>query len=462
MLKNHCLILTLLLLSSVLYGQTETPTGYPALIPSNITAFDIDDGLPVSCTYSSFVDDAGRIWINPCFFQEEHRSIDVYQFDGLESHAITWENIPPEIEGQAAVFGQNEAGHFIGFFRRSPYFFTFDPESHQAAYFSIPDSSGAIWNMSVNSKKEVIIYGVEEGLHLIYLWKGGDLKELARLPRRTWYRDEMFIPSMQLITDNHFWFFDYYSTDPDSIAPGDFADQLGAMVKIDLKTGLVDEYKISDIYGGKVPLPNWLVYPVRVEERANGEIHFFFAAWLQHFKWIPETDTFQKYKVFPSLYPENILFSNSHFLIQSDAVGNLLYYYQNAAKEYVAILVDPEGKSYDYSQVLNRAVDQSRFVNGFVKYLQAKDFRKKVYICTEGGIIAVNLKFYQSIVIASENKPTRAITELGPDHYFLIREGGGGHATVKLHRRTGKVELIQLNFYLQLPRSRSPPQIILH
>ena len=73
--KGLIICFLLLLGGSFLYGQD-----IPVLYPATISTYDIDDGLPISCTEDGLLDFDGRLWINACHRQEEHQTIDFFQF----------------------------------------------------------------------------------------------------------------------------------------------------------------------------------------------------------------------------------------------------------------------------------------------------------------------------------------------------------------------------------------------
>ncbi|MCB0621526.1 MAG: hypothetical protein KDC41_23110, partial [Saprospiraceae bacterium] len=96
------------------------------MYPSHLTVYDIDAGMPISCAWNGFMDGQGRLWINPCFGQEEHRTIGFYQFDGQHSESIYWDELPAGAEkGQANLVGSAADGELYGFFRRTGHFFFF-------------------------------------------------------------------------------------------------------------------------------------------------------------------------------------------------------------------------------------------------------------------------------------------------------------------------------------------------
>lgn len=60
----------------------------PKLYPSSFTAYDIDQGLPISCIDKLFVDAKGRLFISPCKFQDIYNKPNFYQYDGNKSWFI--------------------------------------------------------------------------------------------------------------------------------------------------------------------------------------------------------------------------------------------------------------------------------------------------------------------------------------------------------------------------------------
>ena len=62
-----CFILCLL--AGLAHGQRSD--SLLKLYPSNLTAYDLEDGLPISCVYDGLMDRQGRFWVNACFGQTE-------------------------------------------------------------------------------------------------------------------------------------------------------------------------------------------------------------------------------------------------------------------------------------------------------------------------------------------------------------------------------------------------------
>ncbi|MCB0643988.1 MAG: hypothetical protein KDC44_20215, partial [Phaeodactylibacter sp.] len=404
----------------------------PQLAPANVSSYDIDVGLPLSCTNSCEVDRQGRLWINPCFSQEEHRTVNFFQFDGREAYSVTWPALPPGTEGQATIVGQEQTGRLIGFFRNTHYCFRFDPESHEVQLFSLPSAKSDILHMALNPSGVIVVYAVNSGEHQLYRLQDDRLADLVTLPLKGSVPGNNLLPHLHLLTENNYWFFDYELEFETLNLPEDYAQRLGTLKRIDLATGTVTSFSLQQIMGDEIPFPIALVPSVRLEGDRQGHVHLFLAPWLRHFELDPNSETFREYQVFENLADQMVDSRYQYFFMMSDEVGNFLYAFYNKDRAYEGVLVDTAGNWYDYSSVLNAAVDRSRFEEGVIYHIKSRDLRKQLFVCMEGGIAAVELKFYNAIRVFSWGKPTRAIVELRPNTYYFVREGDKGAALLAL------------------------------
>ncbi len=178
MLRNGSILFVVLWEAICCSGEmkAQAGAGMPRLDPSNISVFDVDAGLPISCTFEGLFDPAGRFWINPCYNQEEHRTVNFYRFDGIQSTFIEWENFPDSLKGQAVLSGFTKTGELFGFFRGTGTSFFFDPDTRRGHFLRL-DTAGAMINfMGFNGVHGLLMHALSPTNHLVYRIDRGQLQ----------------------------------------------------------------------------------------------------------------------------------------------------------------------------------------------------------------------------------------------------------------------------------------------
>lgn len=208
-----CLII--LFFCNSLHLDAQNDAILPELKAANVTAFDIDQGLPISCTFNGFVDKDGRLWINPCFAQTEHQTVPFYHYDGITSQLAMWDSLPQELDGQAAISGLDKTGWLHGFFRKTDKFFLFNPDTYQTRIFSLDNPEAKILFTSYADGPQMIIYAISGSEHLLHALEGDSVRLLQVLQmepnepeaysRSAYLRQNQFYQT-QLIHGNDFWF----------------------------------------------------------------------------------------------------------------------------------------------------------------------------------------------------------------------------------------------------------------
>ena len=69
-------------------GRAQETEQFPSIQPASVTAYDLEDGLPMTCTESVYEDPTGRLWLNPCRIQDIHQELGFYMFDGKRSYQV--------------------------------------------------------------------------------------------------------------------------------------------------------------------------------------------------------------------------------------------------------------------------------------------------------------------------------------------------------------------------------------
>ena len=207
------LIILLICKSTFLFAQENVTL--PLLKAANVTAFDIDEGLPISCAFNGLLDTEGRLWINPCFAQTEHQTVPFYQYDGVTSQLVKWDSLPNGFDGQAAFSGLLQSGWIYGFFRKTDRFFLFNPDTHNTRFYSLDKPGAEILHVGHSDRQQLTIYAVSEMEHLLYRLNGDSARLLYSLPmiqgEPEVYRKSAYLRlnqtyQTQLVHGDDFWF----------------------------------------------------------------------------------------------------------------------------------------------------------------------------------------------------------------------------------------------------------------
>ncbi|MCB0533197.1 MAG: hypothetical protein H6574_14020 [Lewinellaceae bacterium] len=89
MFRGSLICFLLVLLPLLAAGQA--PGFSPKLLPSSVTVYDIDRGLPISCMDDVYIGPKGQLWINPCRNQDIYQNLSFYAYDGEKANIISLE-----------------------------------------------------------------------------------------------------------------------------------------------------------------------------------------------------------------------------------------------------------------------------------------------------------------------------------------------------------------------------------
>lgn len=418
----------------VVFGQRQRRDSLPALQPSNIAVFDIDAGLPISCTVNGLIDKKGRLWVNPCYWQDEHKTVDFYQFNGTQSSFVAMENIPKElVDKQAVLSGYTKSGELFGFFRNTGASFFFNPETRESRFYYLDTKGAEIAFMGLTQAFGIITQGFSATQHLVYQLEQDKFQLLLSLPRTDTDNTDPFYSSgsKPILTESELWFSNLgksrASTNEEAIA------SFGSVVQFNLATHAVRQYTLNELFGTTPPRPIEPELERRMASGNNGAILLFLRGWDQYLEVNPQSGAV--HPVYPFTYlnsvkkrkPVNAIYTLP--IIEQDQAGNLLFCFKNGP-QYEAVLQDKDGRRYNYAPVLNAALKVSRFdVGTTIHSILGKDFRRQVYVFSSSGLAVVELKLSDPIKVCLEGLATRAITEVSPMQFMVIPEGDWGILT---------------------------------
>lgn len=403
----------------------EAQTELLKALPSNLSIFDIDAGMPISCTKNGVFDSKGNLWINPCSAQEEHQTINFYRFDGHQSTFVEWQNFPDKVVGQAILSCVTRSGDLLGYFKGSGTGFYLNPQSRKAHFFTL-DSAEAVISFIGNTEAHgFIIHAFSPTNHLVFQYKNDQLKKIKAIPRRVGgTKSYNTILDQVLLTESDLWFIDPGKpTVP--LSSGVDEHQWSRLIRLNLDSREARFYDPANLFSGSPPPPvntgdDWVLV-----QGIQNTVLLYLSAWNQYFVIDPANDSVSRHDPIKEIvyFLEPTIRREGHFkvFIKRDLVGNLLFFYK-FQNESIAFLQDPKGRFYDYTPVLNTAREGSRLPRGGINDIQSRNFLKQAYIFMNAGLAVVDLKYSSLVSIRLAKTPVRAISEIEPGHYLTFPE----------------------------------------
>ena len=426
-----CTFLCLLLLPLVAGGQDWR--GFPKLYPSNITQFTQEDGMPITCTWNGMKDQKGRLWINPCFGQPEHQTINFYQFNGRRAEEIHWINQPEGATGQACLAGMLESGELYGYFRKTNHLFCFNPDTRETHFYRLGREQAEIMFMGFAPKHGLIVLAGYANRQLIYQLKQ-DKPELLLEYESTIDHDQevekdRFFPNFQLLAGDDLWFCEAW----DMVFSGTLRERL-KILRFNLQNHSLRPYTFDELFAGTPPPPELFRYRANLVEGPHGQV---LLADRDHVYQIDTSTGKAALRwVFPHAMDHNSYIFN--YRIAQDLAGNLLFLFPDNSNHYVGVLMDTSGQLFDYSEVLKATVEASRFENLLHYNVWSRDFRRNILAFQQGGVLAADLKFYGAITTSLTGSATRGIVEWKPGEYLVRPEEGDRFAFIGLRNFPGQ------------------------
>lgn len=454
MKRSSSLFFLLLLIGTWPFDGLWSQEELPKLLPSNLSVFDIDAGMPISCINNGLFGVNGTLWINPCSGQEEHQTINFYRFDGHQSALVEWQNLPEKVKGQAFLSCFTKSGVLIGYFRGSNTIFCFDPQSQATQYFTLDSIEAKISFIGITESHGVIVHAMTPNNHLIYQCPQGQPTLLKAIPRRVkGIKTNVLASDEMLLTETDLWVVRPIKEVNTQTLIENEPDLLG-LIRFNLSNHEVYEFNLKDLYPGKIPAPVRIEKGWVLAQGSHNKVILFLTAWSQFFLIDPVDNSVKKYQsegIGDILRSFNKKDFSARFFIKRDNIGNLLYYYKWRNDIY-AILEDTNGQYYDYSSILNTARKNSRFPQSGINDIISSNFLKQVYVFMNSGLAVVDIKYSSSISVRLDELAVRNISEIGPGQYFTFPEPADWFVQFK----TGEGTSDKFNYPYKFDCLRSP------
>ncbi|RLD19771.1 MAG: hypothetical protein DRI69_07650 [Bacteroidetes bacterium] len=387
---------------------------YPPLIAGHVSNYDIENGLTVTCTNSGVVDNAGRLWVNSCFMQEEHRTFNFYVFDGTETRYLDPTIIPDSIVGQAHLSGITKEGILFGYFRESDDFFEFDPVSGRMDYWSLGDSSIAITHQGLDEGGELVLFGRSSYRHAVYVHR----KETVELVAE-WELDRPVSSKLPVVVGKDVWcYISPRRTDIDRNTP--LGDKFGKLVRVNLKTGVLQEYRLDDLITDDLNTLVTRAISVDLAIGVNGKLQLYLGALEKLITLDPSTEHIDSRTVV--LDDADIPGYLEHVMLTPDKSGNLLIYARYRPAIDRAVLVGASGDVWDYNPIIESIFARTGAPSESLRSAQSLDFYRGVIVFSESGLGIADVKYTDQINTILQTTRTRGICQLPTKQYVVVSE----------------------------------------
>ncbi|TNE50234.1 MAG: hypothetical protein EP344_17460 [Bacteroidetes bacterium] len=428
----------LCLLAGVACGQGVG--SLPKLYPSNLTAYDLENGMPITCISGGLMDRQGRFWFNACYEQAEHQTINFFQYDGRRSELIYLDSLPPGTEqSQAALAGMTETGEFYGFFRFvSPYFFLFDPETRQTRFYQLASADIRIIWMTSSAEHGLLLGAETPGSMQVHCFKNGKTELLLDYPNidipRIEYTNQPYFPLYQVLAGDELW---CYAKPSVYYVQEEVREQF-KLLCFNLRNNNLRVFSYDDLFSETSFPKDASIRQFILCADAHDRVLMLDS------KRLYEIDGKTGKAVLRAVFDhqartEQGTYNYYWYRAQKDAAGNLLFVLPDERDYFRGILLDTAGQYFDYSAVLQQTSGMTRFGQIHFTNVWSHDFRRSMLAFSAGGLVAADIQFYGSISYSIKDAPTRAINEWRPDQY-LVRTENWGNSLVLARLREDPAE----------------------
>ncbi|MCG8327032.1 MAG: ATP-binding protein [Chitinophagales bacterium] len=398
-----------LFFSLTISGIAQIPDEWPKLYSSFSEDFSDYNSFPSICFEQALWDESGKMWLVPCSGLRHTGNINLFQFDGYDFRVVEgdWEQIP---------YGAN----FKGIYKKhwlagslgeshSTHLFFFNLQTGEVKIHDLA-AHGYIKQVRIIEGGQLFLFMEKEGSWVFYKWVDEGLVQESKVSIPKGYT------------------FDY-------VGHNTFLNEEKLILKtskghtlfsVNKKTGTTKAFDLNTLPVGDIPLDT-----VRRKQYENTIIKgmeqdgFFFdqkgknERLLYHLN--PGNETYEKIENIP----------NEWWLLKiaRDESGNTIYVFKDEQNQLKSILIDQEGKYFDYTDLFEK------LEGTLVRNIYSRDFKKELIICNGKGILLQRIKLEEAIQTVFSDYSIRAMVEL-PDQHFIIGTQSGGDLLLQLKDKT--------------------------
>jgi len=208
----------------------------PSLHPSFLTAYDIDQGLSLSCINNIEVDQKGRLWLNPYNVFTRDKEAGFYRFDGKKSYEVPIQLSDGAISPDSWVIdGITSRGLLYGKDSKNTQALILNPDTHESVVFSFSANETIVGLVAVKDDR-LIALTLSPGVYSLY-----DLSSNKKSLVTTIHKTELSyapnVKSLLTATSNEKIWFLYLNK---------------GFISVDLASHTTEEYFWKDLLGHEI------------------------------------------------------------------------------------------------------------------------------------------------------------------------------------------------------------------
>jgi signal transduction histidine kinase/DNA-binding response OmpR family regulator/streptogramin lyase len=381
---------------------------------SSLTVYDVDQGLLTSGLREVFVDNKGRLWLNPYRDQDFQQDLGFFHFDGEKSHHIKPEALKI-INQKNSLFlhGVSSAGDLFGSDLSRSFAFILNPETQEGQVFEFGQEERIMRVLADDASNYIYVWTRTPENHAIYRLSNADKVLLGEIPAADAYLLEKDFLPPTVITDGRLWFFDY----------------LHGFFGFDLDSRTFKTYSWPNLWPDLLPDAEHINMVVD----GKGQLLFFLQIDQGFFQFDPTTGTLAPETNLNQFMSTLIFHEFDGIEMLSDEQGNvlLLIDYINstsisnrAGYLQAIVLLDPDSKLFDLQPIAQAIATAGRYSTTNSNFAFGKDFRDEITFATGGGLVVVELPTNLPIRTQILSKGCRGMAELNKEKILALTDIG--------------------------------------
>lgn len=391
----------------------------PVLSPTSVTVYDLEEGLPLSCTDRVVEDPKGRLWMNPCRTQDIHQKLGFYMYDGKRYFQIKLNSYDAQRSGTIwYIEGITTSGLLYGQDSEHQLSFVYDTDSGQNWIFSFEERE-FVKNILEGENGQLFVLTQNSNAYFIYSLDKEGIEQLVNIPADIQPEEQSIGPYLPAALSGSSIY---------------FLHQNKGFFSYDLVKNKVNQYTwkelLADSFGGR---PDFLAEhkTSNFYTDNNGNLLFYFRDGQKFWKYSLSTGSFEPINRINAYLNKYHLNFDSDATFFKDSKGNTLItlkwgsgtiesglYYEKAA-----VLLGQDGSLVDYTPVVLK-VEDGRFEKNYADCFFSRDFTRNVLMASNGGLIAVEVDNKLPIAHFFTKRPARAMAEVGPNKVVVLSESG--------------------------------------
>jgi signal transduction histidine kinase/DNA-binding response OmpR family regulator len=402
----------LIFICLIKFAGASDSLSIPSIFPSEITAYDIEQGLPMTCVENVFLDPKGRLWLNSCTNQELQQTLGFYQFDGHKSYLPQFIDSSKIID-QSSLFinGITKEGIIYGCRSDLSSVFLLEPNKGKIQYFNLGDNE-KVNNIVEGENEEWYLLSSTSTAYFIYKIKKEKIYLIRKIKMKNESNFDVRFPVPFIKVGQDLWFFN--------------KDE--GFIHFDLKDSTFKSINWDSILNESSTKTQRHIYMPQMVSDDRGNLFFYHSKLNEVFIFNIKSETLSPYLPLRDHFgqPEN--HSLYSVVFYKDQSRNIIFDYclirdgdnfYKPTKDHSYVLIDSSGQLFDYKPILMEANKASRYKNCELRKIFGKDFKNQVYIALTGGLIVADIKSPHSIKTFLETSPTRSIAELSPNKFLV-------------------------------------------